>query len=776
MALMGALMPQPAIAQDAKARTENGTATQEYRVEGSVTDQSGAAVGGAAVRFEGRRSVAEQDTSKDGRFSFTVGEPSGVLKVRAAGFAPLEVNWNAERNGTALQLMLAPAMHTEQITVTAVRAPARLSDTPASVLVLTSEDLATTSALTLDDALRQVPGFSLFRRSGSRTANPTTQGVTLRGFGASGASRAVVLEDGIPLNDPFGGWIYWDRLPRAAVESVEVVRGASSHLYGSDAIGGVVNIRTRKLEGSALALETSMATASTPDASLLAQATAGRWGVSVAAAAARTNGYILVAPDQRGPVDTPANSQHGDLDFTLERRLSGTSRIFARGSIFGESRHNGTPLQTNRTHIYQATLGADWESRALGAASVRVYGGPQEFHQNFSAVSANRSTENLTNAQQVPAQQLGLSAQMSRPAGNRHTIVAGIEAGDVRGASRELVFSGTPRAVDAGGRQRTIGAFGEEILRLAPRWILTAGARVDSWRNVDGLSTTTPLASPGAASTTRFTDRTETAFSPRLAALHRLTEQVSLTASVYRGFRAPTLNELYRSFRVGDVLTLANDQLRAERLTGGEFGAGFTAPNHRLALSAEFFWSEVGRPIANVTLSAMPGLITRQRQNLGRLRSRGVSFDGEFRLSSSLVVSGGYQFADAIVLSFPANPALQGLDVPQVPRHQGTLQLRYANPRRFTLGIQGRATSGQFEDDQNLLRLGSYAVFDAFLSRSFGRDLEVFAAAENLFNQRYTIWRTPVRTIAAPVLARLGIRLRLRAGAGHEQARGSAAR
>ena len=112
----------------------------------------------------------------------------------------------------------AALAQSETITVTATRTETRIGDTPASVVVLSREALQTTAAATTDDALRQVPGFTLFRRSGSRTANPTTQGVSLRGIGASGASRALVIDDGIPLNDPFGGWIYWGRVPRSAIE------------------------------------------------------------------------------------------------------------------------------------------------------------------------------------------------------------------------------------------------------------------------------------------------------------------------------------------------------------------------------------------------------------------------------------------------------------------------------------------------------------------------------------------------------------------------------
>src|SRR5712692_4117096 len=752
-ALFCALAPRASLAPEPAARA--------FQVEGIVADQSGAAIPGAEVLFKSGTFTRTQLACEEGRFSFAVPVSSGVLVVRAAGFAPLERNWSSQDSGSPLQLVLVPAVHAERVIVTATRTATRLGDSPASVVLVTSEDLAATPALTFDDVLRQVPGFSLFRRSGSRSANPTAQGVSLRGLGASGASRALVLENGVPLNDPFGGWVYWDRVPRASVEAIEVVRGAASSLYGTDAIGGVINIMTRKLDRPAFLLDMSYGTARTPDASAAAQTRIGRWGLGLAAEGFRTDGYILVADAQRGRVDTPAGSQHEVVDLSLERSLSDRSRLFARGTIFGESRRNGTPLQTNRTNIYQVTLGADWQSQALGALSFRAYGSSQFFHQSFSAVTPDRNAETLTSIQRVPAQQLGLTAQVVRPAGRRHTVVAGLEARDVRGSSQELLFVPSGTAADAGGRQRTFGVFGEDIIRVTPRWTVTAGARLDSWSNGDGFSITTPLAPPGAPVVRRFADRTETALSPRLSLLHPLTPTLALTASVYRGFRAPTLNELYRSFRVGNVLTLANDQLRAERLTGGECGVSLTPPSRRLAARADFFWSEVGRPVANVTLDITPALITRQRQNLGRIRSRGVGLDAEVRLTDTLVFSGGYQFADAIVLSFPANPALEGLDVPQVARHQVTFQLRYANPRRLNLSVQGRVSSPQFDDDQNRLRLESYAVFDASLSRSVGRAFEVFAAAENLFNRRYTVGRTPVRTIGPPLLARFGIRLRL---------------
>jgi outer membrane receptor protein involved in Fe transport len=736
------------------------------RVEGVVQDQTGAPVKGAEVTLRNESTViAEATTDSDGHFQVEAATTRDAwLAIHAQGFKTFESKLDQlQTNSPELKIALAPAPLSEQVTVTATRTGTRLGDTASSIATLSSTDLSNTAAETLDDTLRQVPGFSLFRRSGSRTANPTSQGVSLRGVGASGASRALVLSDSVPLNDPFGGWVYWSRVPRISIQSIEVLRGGASHLYGSAALGGVVNIFTRQPQAPVFLLETSLGNQQTADASLFAGGRKGGWGASLAAETFRTDGYIIVEKTERGRIDTKANSRSAVINLTVERHFSNNGSAFARTSIFGEARSNGTPLQTNRTHIRQFVTGGDFQTNQAGAFSLRAYGGTQLFDQNFSAVSADRSLETLTRLQRVPAQSTGISFQWSRAIGKQQTLVAGIEAIDVRGTSDELVFVAgrASSSVSAGGRERNVGFFLEDIIHLVPTLYITIGARIDRWRNYDALSTTRPLNTSAPATTNGFADRTETAFSPQLSLLYKPANNVSLYASLSRAFRAPTLNELYRTFRVGDVLTLANENLLAERLTGGEAGASFNAFEQKLNVRGTFFWTEMTRAVANVTLRVQPGLITRQRENLGRTRSRGLELEWDARLTNRLTVSGGYLFADATVLSFPANTALEGLLIPQVPRHQLTFQARYQNPSLITVGLQGRASGAQFDDDQNRLRLDKYFTLDALVSRSITNNVEAFVASENLLNQRYTVGLTPVKTIGPPLVIRFGFRLHL---------------
>ena len=728
-------------------------------VLGTISDGSGALIAGAKVIFSSGNQKIAQLTDEGGAFAFTgVSARSGSLEISASGFASKRVEWN--RGSAPLKIVLDPATVASEITVTAARMGVPVAQTPASVVVLAPGDLAATSALTVDATLRQVAGFSTFRRSDSRTANPTTEGVSLRGLGGSGASRALVLDNGTPLGDPFGGWVYWDRIPRADIGSIEVLSGGGSYLYGSDALGGVINVRRRPVDQDALSMDLGYGNENTPELSLAGSKKLGPWAMGVDGEAFRTDGYIDVPSVFRGLVDTPVTSRHGTGEVTVARDFGQIANVFVRGSLFGEDRHNGTPLQTNSTTVRELTAGGDWFLGSFGSLQVHGYASRQNFDQTFSSIAQDRNSETLVRAQRVPAQRIGFSAQWARNLGTRNTLVAGTEQWDTHGYTKELIFiPGRLNFSDAGGREVNWAGYIEDVFRITPAWSLTLSGRVDHWQNFDAFSATQhllPVQSPIAGSP--FANRSETFFSPRIAALRKLNRNVSLTTAVYRSYRAPTLNELYRDFRVGNILTDANANLTAERLTGGEAGAIITGWNQQLLMRGTFFWADTADPIANVTLSSTPALITRQRQNLGSTRSRGVEINVSGQLNRSISVSGGFQYADATVTSFPADPTLVGLDVPQVPRHNFTFQVRYSKP--FLLaGLQGRFVGDQFDDDQNTLPLRRYFTMDLWLSHPLYPGIEIFGAAENLLNSRYDIGRTPVLTVGPPILARVGLRL-----------------
>src|SRR5580704_15727177 len=483
MFLFGVLLPRPIRAQ-------------HIRVEGVVRDSSGASVPGAQVELHAKSTVVSTVTDTSGAFAFeNVQESSGSLMVTAKGFQSTTAQWTSSAGVPAhIEITLTASLLSQKVEVTANRAATLLTDVPVSDIQITREDLQNTPALTLDDRLRQVPGFSLFRRSSSRTANPTTQGVSLRGLGANGASRALVLEDGIPLNDPFGAWVYWDRVPVESISDVEISQEGGSSLYGSDALGGVVQFVSRPTQPGGISLDTSYGNQNTPDLSLWAGGQKGKWESSFAGGVFNTDGYILTPEAERGSVDVRARSRDGTADLMVGRKIGEQSEIFARGWYLDETRGNGTPLQRNDTKLGQGALGANLQLGAFGALTLRFYADAQTYHQTFSAVASDRNSETLTDLQTVPSQGVGGSAAWSRQAGKRQTLVAGFDYHEEIGASHEVLLSGATTDLSSGGRQRTVGIFGEDLIQIAPRWFLSASARVDHWSNFDAATLREPVA------------------------------------------------------------------------------------------------------------------------------------------------------------------------------------------------------------------------------------------------------------------------------------------
>jgi outer membrane receptor protein involved in Fe transport len=733
-------------------------------ITGVVQDSSQAAISGAAIAKVQKSSSESLSSNMQGAFAFHAFDNQPiVLTIKAPGFQVERREIPAGAVDIRLVIVLKPETVTSQIVVTASRTALPIGESPVSIQAIPAAQLQSSGALEVDDVLRQVAGFDLFRRTSSRTANPTTQGVSLRGVGSSGASRALILLDGVPVTDPFGGWMNWSQIPRQAIENVEMLRGGASDLYGGEALSGVVQMLTKTPEGTSADLNLSYGNESTPNASGYLGRDFGKWIASLAGEYFRTDGYIPLQASQRGAVDNPANSLHRNGELALQRQISQRSRFFIRGSGYDDSRHNGTIVEVNRTRAWQAVAGLDWETKPGELFQFRSYGGTEDFHQTFASVAANRATEALVRIQTVPSRDWGFSSQYSRPLTHKHNLLFGVDVNSVTGESDdESLTANRPSSLtNAGARDQSVGVFVQDIARITQRWLITPVIRFDDWRTVNGFTDTTALPS-GIKVPVSFQDRSEQSFNPKLATNYRVSERLSLRASVYRSFRSPTLNELYRSFRLGNILTLANQQLRAERLTGWEGGPTESFFGGKLRLQQGIFWADVNRPIANVTQSVTPSLITRLRENLGSTRARGVEAEATVTALKWTEISAQYQFVDATVTAFPANASLNGKQVPEVAPHEFTFQIRYANPHVLTASVQARATSSAFDDDQNTLVLGSYFKLDAFVARRITPAVDFYVAAENLFDQTYPVARTPLTTLGPPLLARVGLQFHFR--------------
>src|SRR5579883_1186470 len=396
------------------------------------------------------------------------------------------------------------------------------------------------------------------------------------------------------------------------------------------------------------------------------------------------------------------------------------------GEYFGERRGNGTALEVNSTALRQLSLRGAWQ--AAGTWQASWFGQSEDFASTFTSVAADRNSERLVLEQQVPSLAQGAALAWSGDRATRLGALHAVAGGSWRAVSavdHEVAPLAPSPLRDNDGRQRLAGGYGE--LELAPSAALSfvAALRADHWRNYDAFA-----AAAGAA--TPFPDRASHAWSPSLGAVWHPRGPVSFRASAYESFRAPTLNELYRPFRVGNVETLANPALAAERYRGGQLGLD-AALGRRGLVRATYFDGTVANAIINVTLAATPALITQQRQNLGRLRSRGAEFDGRWRPAQAVELWAAFTHLDSVVISAP-NRALIGAKTPHVPRNAGSLRL-LARRRGWTFSAEERYGGAEFDNDLNTLALPGYWSTDLFASRSWGAFAPYFAV-ENLWNHR----------------------------------------
>ncbi|HEV2365826.1 MAG TPA: TonB-dependent receptor [Caulobacteraceae bacterium] len=662
-----------------------------------------------------------------------------------------------------------PPAPVAEIVVTAPRLPPAPADAAFSIVSLSRAALEASPSL--DIALEQVPGFSLFRRTPSLGANPTTQGASLRAIAGSGASRALVTYDGVPQNDPFGGWVIWTSLPSEIVGEARIVRGAGAGPYGAGALTGVVELQgpdararswNAQLDGGSLGEVRGEAGATLPAAGGL---------LDLAAAAERTDGWIPVIAG-RGAADTRLYLRDGFGQARWLFRQSATTTE-VRASAFEETRGSGLAGGGSHDEGGQASVTAA-RAPAAGVVGWRAQAWTTLSNlQNVSvSVAPDRSSTTLVDDQYAtPA--LGWGAN-----GAARELLAGwtLEEGiDVRGASGEdrehfKPIAGALTADRRAGGAALVGGVYIEASRVLRRLTLVGGARLDGWEDYNGHRIERSLLTGATTLDQHPASRGGIVPSGRLGARLDLGADLYLRAAAYAGFRPPTLNELYRPFRLGNNVTEANADLTPERLYGVEGGAG--VDHGPFAAAATLFYNRLDDAIENVTLRAGPlldpvegfipaGGLLIQRRNVAYVDAVGIEAEASFHAAPRLEASAALDWTDARVHGGAQAPALTGLRPAETPRWTATAMLFWRPAPRARFFADLRYESARFADDRNLLRLAPATTIDIEADWRATRGLTLFVAADNIADVAVATDETAtgITSYGPPRIVRAGVRV-----------------
>ncbi|HKX92168.1 MAG TPA: TonB-dependent receptor [Sphingomicrobium sp.] len=664
-----------------------------------------------------------------------------------------------------MQALPPPVPTAQVIVVTGNPLPGTPAERAQHVDTLDERDLADAPAHGLDAILVDIPGVQLFRRSDSTSGHPTSQGVTLRALGGNASSRALLVLDGVPQTDPFGGWINWPAYDPAGLDQAKVVRGGGSVTYGPGAIAGVIDLRSRTRAGVDASIEGGSRQ------SLRGHAFWGeRLGESLLTLnvqGGRSDGFVPLSEATRGPIDRAAPYREASLRARWVAPLGDAVEVQLGGLAFADARERGVPFTDNRTR------GADLSARVVGRGawqwSALAYAQWRNFRSSFASVNDERtSAARVALQDSVPSRGIGGGLELRPPLGRGVDLRIGGDARFVSGESRELfAFSGgepTRRRI-SGGDSVTAGLFAEGSVILGAL-TLSGGARLDHWRIADGRLVERPL---GGVPTRNdaYADRSGWQPTARASALLEFARGLDLRAAAYSGWRLPTLNELFRPFRAGADATAANPSLEPETLTGAEVGVRLRRGPFEMQLTA--FSNRLANAIANVTLGHGPGIFPgvgfvagaySQRNNLDAVRVRGLEASAQAK-RGPWSLNLGASWTRARVEADGLAAALDGRRPAQTPNLVLTGALGWEDGDRAA-SLRVRHVGAQYEDDLNRRRLAPATTVDAFFAWPISRRIQFIARGENLFDEQVVAGIGDDGTVerASPRTLWFGLRLR----------------
>lgn len=660
---------------------------------------------------------------------------------------------------------------TADIVVTGEGLGAPLGDKAYDIVTIERARLTSSASGRVEDVLRDVAGLQQFRRTDARAAHPTSQGVTLRGLGGNASSRALVILDGVPQSDPFGGWVSWPAFAPGRLQRVQVTRGGGSGVSGPGALAGTIELTSAGPDALGpvnLGLAYGSRDSVAADAGVAARLGGGF--VTIGADYGRSDGYIPIVKGARGPADRAAPYEQASIAARAVVPVGEATELQANILGFTDRRDRGLDFSENGNDGADASVRlvgrGEWGWSALGYVQIR------RFTSSTASVDDARETANqVLDQYNVPSTGLGARFELRPPIGDALELRIGSDWRRVAGRTKEFFkfANGLPGQMrDAGGRSDTLGAYAELSAELGGRVTVTGSGRIDRWWIADGALEENPVGS-GAITRTAYQDRAGWQPTGRLGLAYAASDALTLRTAIYRGWRLPTLNELYRPFRAGADATGANAGLKPETSWGYEAGVDWMPlPNSRISITG--FDNRLKDAIANVTIANGPGNfpgvgfvsaagVYRERRNLDGVRARGVELDARVDLAA-FHLAASYAYTHSRVRADGLAAGLNGLRPAQTPEHMASATAGWQAQSGAGASVTLRYVSDQYENDRGTLMLGDAVTVDARAALPVVPGVLIEARAENIANARVEATRSSDGVVerASPRTLWIGLR------------------
>jgi len=650
-----------------------------------------------------------------------------------------------------------PQITADELVVTASRHRASWRDAPVMVTVITKQELQNSTAVTLDEFLQRVPGVAI-KRTHIAECGPGRE-ITLRGMPEQ--KRTLILLNGIPMNDAFGGSVNWSLIPKEMVERIEIVRGPMSALYGSGAMGGVINIITRvPARPNETTITGSYGSLDTYSGSVHQGGMFAENGYYVSGRLFDTDGYMKVedpedyhVKNERSDWSLMGNYYHAiDEESLLTFSIYSVDEDFNRGRLF-DNQHNmltGGFLRYERSTFDGINLTGS------------IYG---NIMYREVEVGMPPTYDALEHTEADDIYRVGELISASFPVGRFNTITVGIdsmynefkknndyepvETTTGEGEDAETVI--TEREGEAKGKQYLISLFAQDEITFVNdvhRFIFTVGGRGDYCRSYDGSMYDTN-AGPAPVTDEDYADKIWLSFNPKVGFVYRYDDLTTVRLSAGRAFASPTLSELYMVFTRGPIVLNGNPELEPETAISFNLGVDQWFMKNFL-MRVDGYYTQGENFISSRTIAQN----TFENDNITSVQIYGVDAELRYQIVRPLATYAGYTYNQSTILEDEVAPETEDNMLAFEPRHRGRLGVTYDDPRYLTVDVSANYVGRRYTDIENTNagELDEFVSLDVYLARMIGKHTTLALSGQNLLDKRYKVYSLPTDESFAPGL------------------------
>lgn len=623
-----------------------------------------------------------------------------------------------------------PTFDLGEIVVTSTRIETQVKNVPNKVTIIDSQMIETLSPKNVDNILRNVCGVDILRRTGLTSSTST---VTLRGMSGNVRGRTLVLLDGIPLNEPYGSEVYWNSISIKDIERIEIVPGATSSLYGPGAMGGVINIITKRPERLENELDLGYGDFATRSFNLSHSNRLDKFSYRISGAGFKTNGYVAAL--NRRVYDIRRSKENYNVNLKLLYDFDETSSIGMDFRHYEEDVNGGRRYYYGSKDLDNFSLNFKKEINDIRYFST-LYFSWDDLSWTYDKYPSYTSVDYVNNS---PRRGVGGSFQINIPFADIHTLSLGTDLRWGKIVTKDE-YQSVVRRVQTQGKQQLIGFYLQDEIKLFQKFIINLGARYDWWESLDGYLYDDNL----SPKETNYSDRKDSAISPKLGFAYHLNDNTTLRSSIGKAFRTPTLYDLYRTWGYGSTTYRSNPNLDPERMYSYEVGIDQTIGNDFLG-RLTFYYNDVKDLIYSVDIGG--GI--KEKQNVGKVEIKGLETELRYNIMKDWSLFGNYTY-NSSKLKEHTDKTLEGKSLTYTPKHKCSLGISFHNPKLINIDLVGRYVGSVFHNDSNSIKLKGHFIWDLSFVKAINEDFEISLKIENLQDRNYQEYRNylaPPRTI-----------------------------